>query len=548
MARAPGRGAVSGAAAPRTTTDAPAASRGPLAVALRHSAFAPLFFLALSVLWSWPLALAPGSTTVSLHFDQLPAAWLVHAAPTFVDGVSELAMWPDGQPLVRLDSFLFLLLALVLQGMLPGLLVTNLFVLLGPPLSAWAAERFAREALDVPRPASLIAGICFGFAPLATVAALEGHVYYLLDPWLPLFALYAWQRRAGPAIACFALALLTTAYLGVNALLVLAAILVHQRRLQPRLLAGVGGVGAAYAALYVGGEAATGITAGGEDFEALLRVGSASLATLVSWNGWMDLNRHSLAPVIGVMPLCFALLAPAARIPWRPWLPLGLLAIVLAVGPVLEAGVAREGGVPTLLWPLHLLGAFSVYRFPVRFAWIAALALGALAARVAGRTRWAWFAVGLAAVDVVLVSGAATRLRPHPTPTPSLYGLLPEGAVLDLYPRVGGLQEDMAFYQQNLSCYYQLFHGRPVLERCLNTDIRTSPRLAATDRVHAAVLGGGEVLPILRELRLGSVVLHADLYQPFERAELRTGLSRELGEPVGEGHDGGEWLVGWKVP
>lgn len=525
-----------------------AARPGPLARAQEHPAFAPLFFLALSVAWSWPLALAPGSATVSLHFDQYPAAWLVYAAPTFLDGVSELAMWPDGQPLVRLDSFLFLFLAFALVGALPGLFVTNLFVLLGPPISAWAAEKLAREALGVPRPASLVAGVAFGFAPLATVAALEGHVYYLLDPWLPLFALYVWRGRAGPAILHFALALLTTAYLGVNALLLLAAIAIHQRRVDPKLVGGVGLVGAIYAALFVGGSAATGLGAGGEDFEALLRVGSASLATLVSWNGWMDLNRHSLAPIVGILPLCCALLAPAARIPSRPWLALGVVAMVLAIGPALEAGVAREGGVPTLLWPLHALGVFSVYRFPVRFAWITALALGLVAARVVGHMRWAWLAVALACADALFGSGAATRLRLHPTPTPALYALLPEGAVLDLYPRVGGVQEDIAFFQQNLSCYYQLFHHRPVLERCLNTDIRTSPRLAASDRVHAAILDDKPVLPVLRERRVSSVVLHADLYQPFERAALRTGLARELGEPVGEGHDGGEWLVGWAVP
>ena len=515
---------------------------------LDHPAFGLVFFLALSVVWSWPLALHPAMVTVALHFDQFPAAWLVYAAPTFTDGLSELAMWPDGQPLVRLDSFLFLALAFVLNGQLPGLLVTNLFVLLGPPISAWAAERFAREVLDVPRPASLIAGIAFGFAPLATVAALEGHVYYLLDPWLPLCALYTWQKRAGPAVACFALALASTAYLGVNALLLMGVILAHQRRLDARLLSGVGVIGGLYAVFYVGGQVVTGATAGGQDFESLMRVGSASLTTLVAWNAWIDQNRHSLAPILGLVPLCFALLAPVARVPWRPWLPLGLLTVVLTFGPVLEAGVSREGGVPTPLWPLHALGVFDVYRFPVRFGWVTALVFGALAARVAGRMRWAWLAVGLAAIDAIVVSGAYTRMRPHPTPTPSLYGLLPQGAVLDLYPRVGSLQEDIAFYQQNLSCYYQIFHGRPILERCLNTDIRNSPRLVVSDALHAAALDDLPILPILREQRIASVVLHADLYQPFERAALRTELTEALGEPMGEGHDGGEWLVAWRVP
>jgi hypothetical protein len=129
-----------------------------------------------------------------------------------------------------------------------------------------------------------------------------------------------------------------------------------------------------------------------------------------------------------------------------------------------------------------------------------------------------------------------------------LYGLLPEGAVLDLYPRVGGVQEDMAFYQQNLSCYYQLFHHRPILERCLNTDIRKSPRLLASDRVHEAALSGGDVAGVLAALDVASVVMHVDLYQPSEHSQVQEALSASLGQPLGEGRDGGEWLLAWRVP
>lgn len=504
-----------------------------------------LVFAAFSVLWSWPLALHPGSVTMGLHFDQFPAAWLVHAAPSFVpDGVSELSAWPDGEPLVRLDSFLFLLVALLLQGALPGLLVTNLFVLLGPPISAWAAERFAREALGATFPASLLAGFAFGFAPLATIGVLEGHVYYLLDPWLPLCALAAWRDRPGPAVLYWALCLLTTAYMGINGLLVLGAVF-WLRGWNARIVAGVAGVGGVYAVLFVaGGEA----TAGGVRSEALLRIGSATLTTLVAWDPWMDLNRHSLAPALGLVPLCFALLAPFARLPaWRTWLFLGLGCAVLAVGPALEIGVSRAEALPTPLWPLLRLGVFDVYRFPIRFAWVSALALGCLASLVASRFRMPWIAVGLAALDAFVFSGAFTRLRPHPTPSPALYALLPRAPILDLYPEIGGQQEDISFYQQNLSCYYQLFHGRPILDRCLNTDIRRSPRVAASREVFRRLFAEEPVGDWLRAQGIGSVVMHADLYQNMERAELSARLSADLGRPAGEGHDGGEWLVAWEV-
>ena len=504
------------------------------------------FFLAVSVLWSWPLALHPGSVTMSLHFDQLPAAWLVHAAPGFVPtGVNALSAWPGGEPLARLDSFLFLAIALALQGALPGLLVTNLFVLLGPPISAWAAERFARECLGATFPASLIAGLAFGFAPLATVGALEGHVYYLLDPWLPLCALYAWRGEWKPAALAWTACLLTTAYMGVNGLLVVALVWVVKRRVDARLLGAIGAVGLLYAALFAWG--AAGATSGGVSSDALLRVGSATLTTLVAWDPWMDLNRHSLAPALGLLPLCFALLAPFVLKGWKPWLFLGLGCAITALGPVLEVGVSRGEAWPTLLWPLHLLGVFGVYRFPIRLCWVSALVFGGLAAAVASRMRAPWVAVGLAGLDVIVFSGALFRMRPHPTPTPAVYGLLPEAAVLDLYPEIGGQQEDISFYQQNLSCYYQLFHGRPILDRCLNTDIRSSPRVAASREVHARLLAGEPIGDWLRTLGVGSVVVHADLYQSSERALVLAGLAAELGLPAGEGHDGGEWLVAYAV-
>lgn len=504
-------------------------------------------YLAFGLLWSWPLVLSPASSTLSLHFDQLPAAWLVHAAPTFVpDGVSELSAWPAGEPLARLDSFLFLLVAIGLWGALPGLLVTNLFVLLGPPVTAWAAERFARVGLGVPAPASWAAGFAFGFAPLATVAALEGHVYYLLDPWLPLAALAAWQGRPGRAALHFGLALLTTAYLGIATLVVIGAVLALRRRLDLRLLAGVGAVGLAYAVLFLAGASSA---PGGEE-DALVRVGAATLTTLVAWTPWMDLARHSLAPALGVAPFALALLSPWAPLPTatRGWLALGLGCAVLALGPAIEAGVAHGASWPGPLWPLLKLGVFDWFRFPIRLGWVSALAFGVLAAGVAARARFGPALVGLVALDALFGSGAAYRLRPHPTPTPSLYAALPDGPLLELYPESGGPREDLRFYQQNLSCYYQLFHRRPLLEKCLNTDMRRSPRAAAARDVHDRLFRGEAVLPALAALRVRSVVLHADLYQPHERAELSAALTGELGAPSREGHDGGEWLLAWEVP
>jgi hypothetical protein len=505
-----------------------------------------LFLLVLAVAWSWPLVLSPGSSTISLHFDQFPAAWLAHAAAWYVpDGVCELSAWPAGEAIVRLDSFLYLALATVLGGAVPGLLLTNLFVLLGPPVSALAACRFVRRVFGIGELPALVAGIAFGFAPLATVAALEGHVYYLLDPWLPLCALAAWEGRPVATVVHWTLALLTTAYLGIDASIVVIAVMVARRRLDPRALAGIATVGLAYVALYAHGRGG----GTGAPVDAVARLGSATLTTLVAWSPWLDLARHSLGPALGVVPLAVAALSPWSGVAgWRPWLFLGLLATGLCLGPVLELGVSRGEALPTPLYPLLSTGLFDLVRFPIRLAWVATLAFGGVAAAVASRTRWPGVLVALMVADVLVFSGARFRFRPHPAPVPALYDLLPEGAVLDVFPEVGGPQEDMAFYQQNLACYYQLGHRRPILDRCLNTEIRQSPRRDAGAALAERVLGDVDPTGWLRERGIASVVLHADAFQPFERAAWMTGLGRALGPPVAEGRDGGEWLVAWAVP
>lgn len=526
---------------------------------LRAEALSGFFFLLIALVWTWPLPRDPFTTTIAMHFDQFPAAWLVHAANSYVpDGVSEWSAFPAGEPTTRLDSFLFALLAVALHGALPGLFVTNLFVLFGPPISAWAAERFAREALGARFPASLVAGLAFGFSPLALVGVLEGHVYYLLNPWLPLLALHAWRTSDGvrgslTTAALWTLCLLTTAYMGVNGLVIIGAIFLHRRRIDRVLVVAIAVVGLAYTAIFLAGHGATGRDTG----DALARLGAASLTTLVAWDAWMDLNRHSLAPAIGLTPLCLALLAPMAK-SWRGTagrtsrmlLALGLACLILAIGPVLEFGVNRTGGVPTLLYPLLKLGLFDVYRFPIRFAWVSALMLGGLGALVVSEMSRGWQAAFVTAgmVDALVLSGDFFRVHGHPSRTPSAYARLPAGAVLDLYPEVGGAQEDIGFFQQNLSCYYQVSHRHPIYERCLNTDLTLSPRRKADALVHDAILSGGDVLAVLHGLGAKSVVAHLDVYQPFERGEVINRLNASLGGTLSETTDGGEWLMTWGVP
>ncbi len=519
-------------------------------------------YAVVSMLWTWPLVTDPSHLLVARHFDAFPVAWLAEAAPGFLpDGVHPGVAWPDGEALQRVDSFVLLGLALVMGGKIPGLLVVNLFVLLGPVVSAWGAQRFVERALGVPAPASLVAGLLFGFAPLALVAVLEGHVYVLLDPWLPLMALACWEGRAVGAAVHFALALLTTAYLGVDAALVAVAVLLARRDvLAPRDVAKVLGalatVGFMYTVMFVAG----GAMPPREAVAAPLRAESATLTTLLAWSPWVDVARHSLGPALGTATLVLGAVALRRREDLvqeagsaRALGVLGAVgfgSVLLALGPWLELGVAHTEAFPTPLALLDATGVFEVFRFPIRFAWVAALLLGALASLwVSRRGALAvrlW--LGLVVLDVLVASGAPWRIDARPVAVPSLYRSLPEAPVLELYPEALGTREDLGFYQQNLACFAWLTHRRPILDRCLNTDLPQNPRVLASREVHAALLGAGDVLSVLRRLRVGSVVLHPDLYAEPLRSEILAGLRGALGAPSGEGRDGGAWLVAWGVP
>ncbi len=509
-----------------------------------------LGWVALSVAWSWPLAADPVASTVSLHFDAFPAAWLVDAARSFVpSGVSSWSAWPDGEPMQRLDSYLFVGLAMALGGAVPGMLLTNLFVLAGPVASAGAASWATRRMLGVGAPAGFFAGVLYGFGPMALVAALEGQVYALLAPWLPLCAWAAWEGRAVATAVLFALALGGTAYHGVNAALLVAGVLLLRapelgRAAVLRVLVGVVAVGGVYAAFY-----ATGASRGAGPVE------GATPVTLLAWSPWLDLARHSLGPVLGVATSAFAVVA---LLRWRDvGLPrrtavglfaLGAVAVLLSFGPRLQLGVVPGRGVPTPLSLLEGTGVFRALRFPLRFGWTAALAWSMLGAALVARMHRPWVALVVAGLDVLVAGGAVGRLRGHPVPVPRLYALLPEAPVLELYPEFGDSREDLNYYAQNLACHYQRFHRRPILERCLNTDVATSPRWVAGAALHARVFAREPVRDWLRGLRVGSVVVHADLYAPAMREEVLGALVRELGDPIAEGHDGGEWLMAWRVP
>ncbi|MSP54758.1 MAG: hypothetical protein EXR69_04000 [Myxococcales bacterium] len=548
---------------------------GPSAISWRERAREPLVghvlvFCAYLALWtvvSWPLACAPFSTRlVTRQFDLYPSMWLVEAAPgTFPLMVSVGSAWPVHELLARADSYVLLVIGWINHGALSGQTVCSLLAWLGVPISAAVAERCARDGFSVDRPWSLIAGLCYAFSGIAATALLEGHLYHLLNPWLPLIW-WVWQRgvtedgvRCGMVIGVgFAGALFTTAYFGLFALALLVMLAVDAPSVARRVAPGVAVVAlpAGLYYLWLFRVASRFLDTDATSAAHYLRMGTVSASQFIGWDPASDLTSHSLTSALPLMglPLAIGVLAVGRRTRVLPLL-LGLGAVLLALGRTWRFDPADAGFdlpvdallVPQLAW----------FRFPVRALWLTGLVVGVQAARTLGaigpRSRWlGGGALLLATVDAVVGPGLPWRLQRPLASVPSAYTSVREGAaVLDLWAQPADRSSgEIEMWARNLTCYYSGVHGHPTPEVCIGTGVK-SPREVLESWLTGRILGGkadGTEVDSLAGMGFGGIAFHVDLYRPADAAFLRQSLGELFGAPISESLDGGEHIVVFGVP
>ena len=539
-----------------------------------------VFFVVVSVVFSWPLVTDPTQIHLTQQFDIYSMVWLAQAVGADDAGWTfARTAWPMGEPLNRIDSFVLAGLAwLGGSGVDPWWYPSGL-ILLGPVVSAWAAEHFARVHLGAGWPYSLIAGLAFAFSGMAATAVLEGHVYVLLIPWLPLLA-GAWLRvssgqgglvSGAAAGLWWSLCLLTSAYIGLGATLlvvIMGLVGLVQRSVAWRGVAAAaavaGPVGAIYTWSFVSsgaGSRALSRTTAGESIQ-VMDAGALHLDSLAGWHGVTDFGMHSMTGTIGFTALILAMFAPwmiRGRRAVSVSLWVGAIALLLALGPRLQL----HHDDLRLFWLLHPLGWFqdasSFFQFPARLMWVAGLCLGAGAAvacsELARRhgAKWALPLVLFALGDVVLSAGMPLRTKQVRRSAPEVYEMVsPERAVLDLMPDFLPLQSDLALYTNNLGCAHQASHRRALASRCLGTTVGTGPRAVVGGWLSQAVLSpqpdGAEIVQTLTDMGFGAVVMHPDLYSRGDRQSLQSGLEQVLGPPAVISTDGGEHLVMYALP
>ena len=515
----------------------------------------PAIWTLLATAWTWPALIGGAVHSVGAHFDSFGTIWSISATPRLMpDMFDSLTAWPIGADHRAFDSFSILPAAYLLKSIDP-VKVHALLGLFGVAASAWAAELFAHR-LGARRPWSMIAGLTFGFSGLAATALLEGHVYHVMNPWLPLFGLYWWQACGAKGTikdgllsgVFFVLTLLTTAYLGVAASIIAGGFFVGslaRREMQARVAASALVVVAPFVYAVLLGISANSV--GGESIHRII-LGSAQFGNLGIPTPEIDRAGHSVAAGLGGLSFALAFLAPVilrgGR--WRTLYWTAGFALLMAFGPVL--GIDPDTQIlplPTYpLWDLPVLGQL---RFPIRLLWAWLLCSGVLASLAASELAShprARFLLILAFVHAFLFVALPFRQVMNLATTPSAYSGAPEGAILELMSSGADPSGEYDNWTSATSCLYQTDHMRPISEDCVGLPVQKNPRMKIQQWVEDRLREGDAetVKEGLESMGFGAIAWHPDLYSRGDRKRMQFALRNWPSPTVSM--DGGEriWL------
>jgi hypothetical protein len=502
-----------------------------------------LLWLGLGVLWTWPAAIAESGAIVGRHFDALGTVWVIDAASRLgLDLHDPLSGWPAGATYSAIDSWLLLPIAYLASSIDP-VRIHGWLSVVGVSASGLAAAYFAR-AVGARAPWHHLAGLLFAGSGLMATGLLEGHVYQLINPWLPLMALSLWiatgeqgrLRHGASAGLFFGLALLTSGYLGISAaLLALGFVtpsLTDRRRWGPLSVAALTAL--VFGGLYLWVFSSAGAPATDYASAASLQIGSFSLENIGPPTLEIDRTGHSLALAISAAALALAVVG------WRFGAPrasmlvgTALFSTVIAMGPQWAIGVNPGDLVfPSPLAWFWELEWVQYFRFPSRVMWTPLLCLGVLAAL--GLTRltarlgpWPGLALMVLFVfETVFWVGAPFRQLVLPTAPPAAY-LDKDGPVLDLTGEGINPNGDVDAWLTAMLCQFQTRHQRPIADNCVVVEASANPRVVLNrwlaDRLYAGDLGA--VNRRLGRLGFTEVALHTDWLMPSDRARLHASLA-----------------------
>lgn len=477
----------------------------------------PIFFVILSILWvGWNEGLA------GVQYDALGTYWFADRASTWNSLFDSHTNWPTGAEYKRLDSFVFFVVSILFQW-LPTSTWLPLFSITAITLSGWAASHLAQE-LGATRQASWLAGVTFIFHGLSASALLEGHVYHLLLPWLPICILFAWRatktqkniRNSLYTALFWFLCLLTSAYLGLATTIALAIIwIVRKGWTIKSTYAGIGCIivlSAFYMLLYTDGQAVS----SGRDAASMM-VGSVNLSNFLGFTPQVDRELHAQSLGILAVPLFLAL--GAHRYTYKRqdthimWF-VALIVLCFAFGCFVSLASVTPIFPMPLLW-LSELPLFRSIGFPIRLSWPFLLFIGVLASLTASKIRYVHVIIIWCVAEIFLSNQYQTRQQEVPYTLPDVYQNT-NGASLELYPITpsGNQHSDLPMWYSAYSCFFQTMHHQPIAENCVSTISSSHTRVPVAKEFIQKLLSGSpfEAWEGVKENQFTHIVLYPDLY------------------------------------
>ena len=499
-----------------------------------------------AAIWTWPAARI-GGNIVGRHFDALGTVWVIDSAGRLgLDLTDSFSGWPEGVTYSAIDSWLLVLFSWMSRSVDPTAVHSGLAVL-GVATSAFAASRFARF-MGARTPVHAIAGVLFAGSGLVASAILEGHVYQVVNPWMPWMAMFLvraaqsdahWEHGALAGL-CFAAALFSSGYMGLSAGIVALGLggygLVVAADRRPLLVAAA--VGIAVVAVFLQLFSAVATPGEGHATMDTLRMGSLSLNSVGPATAEADRAHHSWALALSATMVALAAVGLRAGARFGgAMMAVAVAAAAVAVGPELALGIAPdEGRIPSILAPLWEIPEARFLRFPGRIMWAVILPLSVMAAlglhAIRSRLGWgaaAWIA-GLVVAEVAVTVRLPMRQMERSAAVPLAYQSA-QGAVFDLVGEGTSISREADSWLNAILCQYQTQHGRPIGDDCVSVGPDANPRVGLSAWVANRLYEGDvpAVFSRLRELRYSALAVHYDWIAEADALRFRSALRDQQG-------------------
>lgn len=553
--------------------------------ARRATVLAILFFLASTVLMTFPALLRVGSDLIGTPGDDAMqhfwiSWWTEHALIDLGASPVETGVlyYPDGahHPMVAVTPYPQLA-ALPIALLFGPLVAYNVHWMLTFVLSALSAYLLVLY-LTRNRYAAVLAGFVFAFFP-NRMAQSTAHFAQIVTYWFPLVALYLVKLKRRPNLrnalvftVLLALSLLVNivhiAYflLPLLSVFLLYWLLADRQRFRgaaPYVLLAMAGAGALTAPFLLpfvwdtlSGRLEYLSQAGSSQFSAdaasfvVPAVTHPLLSRIPAFRDFAgrliaDGNFRENTVYLGWVPLVLAGWA-IARGPRRrlwPWLALALVAAVLSLGPSLKvAGI--DTGLPMPYQAAQLLPFYKWGRVPGRFNETIVLGLAVLAGYGFSRlTACRWRQGWLAALLIALVGLEYLTAWPIPTMADDRPAFLREWAAAEDDFAVLDLPQWPLWVREasNYAMFYQTAHERPIvggyvwrLPEGREGTMKAFQELlwpdGATDIL--ARRRGREAIPLLNQYDIRYVLVHPHTLPPEDRENDLKTVRDALGEPI----------------